>query len=424
MPSEEVKILLFTGSPILGSLFKFNILYEGRVLMNERKTSLFSNGLIWFGAAVSIAEMLTGTALAPLGFAKGAAAIVLGHIIGCLLFFAAGVVGGKTGKSSMETVKISFGQKGSLLFSGLNVLQLVGWTAVMIVSGAAAADAVLNLGGPWVWSVIIGVLVLIWVIVDVKNLGRLNIVAMSALFILTVILSFKVFGGAIAENSAEAISFGAAMELSIAMPLSWLPLISDYTRNAEKPVKASLVSTLVYFVVSMWMYFIGMGAAIYTGESDMAVIMLKSGLGLAALIIIILSTVTTTFLDAFSAGVSSVSVCGKIKEKPAAVAVCIVGTLLAVFTPISQFENFLYLIGSVFAPMISILIIDFFVIKKDSTERSADWVNLGIWVIGFIIYRIFMKIDIPLGSTIPAMAVTMLLAAVSGLIFKGEKKNV
>ena len=408
----------------MGSLFKFNILYEGRVLMNERKTSLFSNGLIWFGAAVSIAEMLTGTALAPLGFAKGAAAIVLGHIIGWLLFFAAGVVGGKTGKSSMETVKISFGQKGSLLFSGLNVLQLVGWTAVMIVSGAAAADAVLNLGGPWVWSVIIGVLVLIWVIVDVKNLGRLNIVAMSALFILTVILSFKVFGGAIAENSAEAISFGAAMELSIAMPLSWLPLISDYTRNAEKPVKASLVSTLVYFVVSMWMYFIGMGAAIYTGESDMAVIMLKSGLGLAALIIIILSTVTTTFLDAFSAGVSSVSVCGKIKEKPAAVAVCIVGTLLAVFTPISQFENFLYLIGSVFAPMISILIIDFFVIKKDSTERSADWVNLGIWVIGFIIYRIFMKIDIPLGSTIPAMAVTMLLAAVSGLIFKGEKKNV
>ena len=183
------------------------------------------------------------------------------------------------------------------------------------------------------------------------------------------------FGGAIAENSAEAISFGAAMELSIAMPLSWLPLISDYTRNAEKPVKASLVSTLVYFVVSMWMYFIGMGAAIYTGESDMAVIMLKSGLGLAELIIIILSTVTTTFLDAFSAGVSSVSVCGKIKEKPAAVAVCIVGTLLAVFTPISQFENFLYLIGSVFAPMISILIIDFFVIKKDSTERSADWVN-------------------------------------------------
>ena len=59
-----------------------------------------------------------------------------------------------------------------------------------------------------------------------------------------------------------------------------------------------------------------------------------------------------------------------------------------------------------------------------STERSADWVNLGIWVIGFIIYRGFMKIDIPLGSTIPAMAVTMILAAAAGLIFKGEKKNV
>lgn len=386
--------------------------------MNERKTSLFSNGLIWFGAAVSIAEILTGTALAPLGFAKGAAAIILGHIIGCLLFFAAGAIGGKTGKSAMETVKISFGQKGSLLFSGLNVLQLVGWTAVMIVSGAAAADAILNLGGQWIWSVIIGVLVLIWVVADVKNLGRLNIVAMSALFILTVILSFRVFGGSAAGISAEAISFGAAMELSIAMPLSWLPLVSDYTRNAEKPVKASAVSALVYFAVSAWMYFIGMGAAIYTGESDVAAIMLKSGLGFAALIIVILSTVTTTFLDAFSAGVSSVSVCGKIKEKPAAVVVCIIGTLLACLTPITQFENFLYLISSVFAPMISILIIDFFVIKKDSSNRGADWINLVIWFIGFIIYRIFMKVDIPLGSTIPAMAVTMILAAAAGMIFK------
>ena len=31
--------------------------------MGERRTSVFENGLIWFGAAVSIAEILTGAYL-------------------------------------------------------------------------------------------------------------------------------------------------------------------------------------------------------------------------------------------------------------------------------------------------------------------------------------------------------------------------
>ena len=83
------------------------------------------------------------------------------------------------------------------------------------------------------------------------------------------------------------------MELSVAMPLSWLPVISDYTREAEKPVRATAVSVIVYGLVSCWMYIIGMGAAIFTGETDIAAIMVKAGLGIAGLLIIIFSTVTT-----------------------------------------------------------------------------------------------------------------------------------
>ena len=114
--------------------------------MNEKRTGLFENGLIWFGAGVSIAEILTGTYLAPLGMGKGLAAILIGHIIGCLMLFLAGVIGGRVRKSAMETVKMSFGQKGSILFAVLNVLQLVGWTAIMIYDGALAADGVMHTG--------------------------------------------------------------------------------------------------------------------------------------------------------------------------------------------------------------------------------------------------------------------------------------
>ena len=79
--------------------------------MEEKRTGLFENGLIWFGAGVSIAEILTGTYLAPLGMGKGLAAIIVGHIIGCLMLFLAGVIGGKVRKSAMETVKMSTGSR-------------------------------------------------------------------------------------------------------------------------------------------------------------------------------------------------------------------------------------------------------------------------------------------------------------------------
>ncbi|MEA4921555.1 MAG: putative hydroxymethylpyrimidine transporter CytX [Clostridiaceae bacterium] len=389
--------------------------------MKEKKTSAFSAGLIWFGAAVSIAEILTGTLLAPLGLEKGTAAILLGHAIGCVLLFLAGLIGANTGKSSMETVKMSFGQKGSLLFSTLNVLQLIGWTAVMIYSGASAAGSVVHIWGDWAWSIAIGALIIVWILIGIKNLDKVNVVTMGTLFVLTIILSMVIFRQAGDWVSTASLSFGAAVELSVAMPLSWLPLISDYTRTSEKPVAATISSSAAYFFASSWMYMIGMGAAIFTGESDIAAIMIKAGLGVGALLIIVFSTVTTTFLDAYSAGVSSESISKKLRERPCAITVCVIGTLLAIFTPITRFEEFLYLIGSVFAPMIAIQITDYFILHKDSLLKSSNWVNLALWLVGFVLYRCFMLIDTPIGNTVPVMIITGLLCIAAAKITGGKK---
>lgn len=267
----------------------------------EKKTSLFENGLIWFGAGVSIAEILTGTYFAPLGMAKGLAAILIGHVIGCILLFLSGVIGGTLRKSAMETVKDSFGIHGGQLFAILNVLQLAGWTAIMIYDGALAAQGIFQ-AGQWIWCLLIGVLIIVWILIGITNLGKFNTVAMAALFILTLILAKVIFfNGSASVVQDEAMSFGAAVELAVAMPLSWLPLISDYTREAKQPVKATAVSAIVYGIVSCFMYLIGMGASIFTGESDIAQIMVKAGLGAAGLLIVVFSTVTTTFLDAYSA---------------------------------------------------------------------------------------------------------------------------
>ncbi len=169
-------------------------------------------------------------------------------------------------------------------------------------------------------------------LIGLTNLGKLNTVAMTALFILSLVLFKVIFIGngaipAIVDDGS--LTFGAAVELAVAMPLSWLPLISDYTREAEKPFAATAVSVVVYSLVSIFMYVIGMGAALITGEYDIAQIMLKTGFGIVGLVIIIFSTVTTTFLDAYSAGVSSVSISEK-SMKWAAIIVTVIGTVAAI----------------------------------------------------------------------------------------------
>ena len=387
--------------------------------MEKKQTSLFDNGLIWFGAAVSIAEIITGTYFAPLGLVKGILAIVLGHIIGCILLLLAGVIGGKTQKSAMETVKMSFGEKGSRIFALLNMIQLVGWTGIMIYDGAIAANGIWGIGN-YLWALVIGTLIILWILIGIKNLGKLNTIAMAALFVLTLVMSVVIFrDGKTMTLSGDAMSFGAALELSVAMPISWLPLISDYTREAQKPVKATAVSAVTYGIISSWMYFIGMSAAIFTGEYDIASIMLRAGLGIAGLVIIVLSTVTTTFLDAYSAGISSVTLTKKANEKWVAVAVAVIGTVGAIAFEMSDITNFLYFIGSVFAPMIAIQIADFFIIKRDRTEKAYDLRNIIIWVIGFVIYRILMWFDIIIGNTLPDMAITIFVCI---LVNKAIKK--
>ena len=391
--------------------------------MEQKRTSIYENGLIWFGAGVSIAEIITGTYFAPLGFGKGLLAVITGHIIGCFMLFLAGLIGGRTRKSAMETVKMSFGSKGGIFFSLLNVLQLVGWTAIMIYDGALAANSIFG-AGKWIWCLVIGGLIILWILIGIKNLGKINTVAMAALFILTLILCKVIFfDGSELPISEESMSFGAAVELSAAMPLSWLPLISDYTRDAEKPLAATAVSAIVYGIISCWMYAIGMGAAIFTAESDIAQIMVKAGLGIAGLLIVVFSTVTTTFLDAYSAGISGESILSKLKGKWVAVAAAVIGTVGAVLFNMDDITDFLYLIGSVFAPMIAVQIADHFILKKESSDKSFYIISCIVWVIGFILYRLLMTKDIPVGNTLPDMAATIVICVIAKKLFAGAGKK-
>lgn len=404
--------------------------------MKTSGTSVFSNGLIWFGAAVSIAEIEVGTQLASSAtggrFGTVLLAMLLGHIAGGLLLFGVGLIGAGMRMNGMDCVKVPFGRIGASFFAGANVLQLIGWTAVMIATGAGAARALLPTVPFWALCVFLGVLVALWIRIGLGNAVKLNTVAMALLFVLSLVLFVRVASGnggsEVLEAAETPLGFWDIVELSIAMPLSWLPLIADYTKEAERPVPAVFASALVYTITSCWMYGIGLSAAYCLGKTDIGQIMLLAGPGVIGLLIVVFSTVTTTFLDAYSAGESAKSLEPRMPAKWFGVAVCAAGVALAIYGVMDRYLNFLYLIASVFAPMAAVQLVDYFVLHRRSATSVGSMVSILAWAVGFSVYHlcsgtyspfvaffpglepVFSKIASPFGASLPAMVAAAIVA--------------
>ena len=413
---------------------------------DEKGMSVLGCGLVWFGAAVSIAEIEAGAALAPAAVGGRGwsvlGAILLGHLFGGVMLFLAMLLGARTRRGGMDCAKTSFGRAGGGFFAALNLLQLVGWTAVMVAQGAGSAKELLGGRVPFGAACAgIGVLVAVWIYVGLRGVGRINSVAMALLFALTVVLfaSLLSTGSKGTGRPTEPMPgpvFWFAFEMSVAMPLSWLPLAADYTRDARRPVAACAAAALVYSLVSCWMYGIGMVAAAFGSIPDAFRHLGAAGLGAAALLVIVFSTVTTTFLDAYSAGESARSLWSRVPAKPFGVAVCALGTLLAARGAMDRYLDFLYLIASVFAPMAAVLLVGGFAALRrgaDAVGRGAAAWNFGAWAAGFAVYHACLGADSPLaaafpsaagalggwsspaGATLPSMAVSALLALPAAL---------
>jgi putative hydroxymethylpyrimidine transporter CytX len=401
----------------------------------ENKLSFWHFAFLWCGASISIAEILTGGFIAPLGFKLGLVTIILGHLIGTTIFTFGGIIGTREKVPAITSTRISFGLYGTYVFSILNVLQLVGWTAVMVKSAAESLNMISktlwSINNVVLWSIIIGALTALWIIFGMTGFKKINSVAVTLLFLLTVVLGWIIFrnGELFSAQSGEGMSFGGALELSVVMPLSWLPLIADYTRFAKNEKQGAWGSFLGYFFGSSWMFIIGLGAAIVSKDPDPSAMLLAANLGMSAFGIVILSTITTTFMDAYSAGVTFLNVAPKLSEKTTSVVMTIIGTAATLVFPIDSYTSFLYAIGSVFAPLFAVLLTDYFIIKKQTKIVDKLLLNVGatvIWAIGIALYYYFIKIDFILGATVPSMIITGLLYIVSWRYinkWKLEKKS-
>ena len=411
----------------------------------EKRTSLFSNGIIWFGVAISVSEIEAGI---EIGAASAPGSLwlplILGHVLGGILLFFVGLIGARVRLNAMETTQSTFGKYGSRFFAALNVFQLLAWVAVLNAQGASAL-AGLNLPVSFpITCVILAVLIGIWVFVGLKRSANVTTVVMAALAVLLAVLTVKLFGigGALDNGASTGVAAGVAasaallgfwniFEISIAMPISWLPVISDYTKDVENPVKATAVSAAAYTFASLWMYILGIQiAGIGTGTSIAQAILL-AGLGIPGIIIVVLSTITTNFLAANSAGESSKAIYGKINPKIAGVVVSLLSAALAISGIMEHYISFLYLIASVFAPMAAVLLVSFYFGNGaadssnasesgavDARENSARGGSLGFWLwnlfswlAGFVVYQVAAHQEsVFFGPTLLAVIVSVAFA--------------
>ncbi len=314
----------------------------------EKRTNLLTNGVIWFGVAISVSEIEAGIEIgAASSYDSVWLPLILGHVLGGILLFFVGLIGARVRLNAMETTASVYGSYGSKFFASLNLFQLIAWIAVLNAQGASVL-AGLNL--PISFSLtceILAVLIAIWVFVGLRRFAKVTTAVMAVLTVLLIVLTAKLFGvGTSSAPAAEhALSFWNIFEISMALPLSWLPVISDYTKDVEKPTRTTAVSAIAYSVASFWMYFIGLQIAAAGVGNDIARAILLAGLGIPGIIIVVLSTVTTNFLAANSAGESAKAIVHKLNPKITGVVVSGISAVLAISGIMEHYIGFVSLIA-------------------------------------------------------------------------------
>lgn len=372
---------------------------------------------LWFSLGIGLLVLQAGAFLVP-GLSLGAAlaAIVAGSVLGALLLAAAGVVGTDTGLSSVGTLRLALGARGAAVPALLNAIQLTGWGAFEIIAMRDSADALarqtFGVSNPMIWTLAFGILATFLAIQGPVSFVRRFLRAWGLWLLLAGAgwLSWRLLAehdlaALLAKAGTGEMSFGAGVDLVVAMPLSWLPLISDYTRFGRTSGGMFRGAALGYVLANIWFMALGAAYALAAGSGDSLLLtaLAASGGGIALLLIVIDET-DNTFADIHSAAISSATL---VRVKPANLALMFgaLCTTIALFAPITQYEGFLLLIGSVFAPLFGVLLTDHFVVRRRARATAHSGLNvpgLIAWAIGIAAYQGLSRLLPDLGATLPS----------------------
>ena len=389
---------------------------------DRRVLSGLDLAILWGDLGIGLLVLVTGALLVPgLGFPTALLAIVVGSVIGVGLLSLVAVAGADHGVPTMVLFRPVLGQRDSWVPSSLNVLQLIGWTAVELWAMSYVADLIVEesfgFSSRWVWLVAASVICIglaLWGPIGVTRvwMKRFGVWVIGGISLAITVLALTSPGiaDALSANGTGAFpTFGPALDLVIAMPISWLPLVADYTRFARSPRAAGIGTSVGYLIANVWLYSLGALVVLASDASPdpagiaAGILALAGGsvAGLLFLMGLLVGETDEAFADIYSASVTLQNVFPRLSQRALVVGIGVVATILAAWLTMERYEAFLFLIGSVFVPLFGILAADYFVLRRRRIDpkhlfgqRGPYWYSNGVriitllpWTVGFLVYH-------------------------------------
>ncbi|MCZ7560277.1 MAG: cytosine permease [Burkholderiaceae bacterium] len=402
---------------------------------------------LWLSLGVGLLVMQVGAYLVPaLGTQAALAAIVGGSVIGAGLLGWTAKIGCDSGLSSAGLMHATYGSSFARLPVVLNIVQLIGWTTFELVvmrdgvlaiarqAGAlapaaapAAADAATSLPLSTVLvtlafgALLVGLLAGSMVGLVRKFIGRfgLPLVIVSLLWLSWQFLGkAQALGWSTLWNRAGdgGMSTLAALDPVIAMPISWLPLVADFSRHGHDGRSALRGTWLGYAVANAWCYALGVLVALTTPSADLVSALLLAQGGLIALGLILIDEVDNAYGDLYSGSVAGHSLAPGWSTRRWGVQLAVLCAALALVLPMHSLEPFLLMLSSVFVPLYGVILgrlggrAD---VPSLVGARRVDHSAVAIWVLGVGVFHLLPQFSTQLGSALPTLALTFVLARAS-----------
>ena len=410
------------------------------VSREHRVLRFFDLFVLWSSLGVGLLVLEAGALLVP-GLSPGLAllAILVGSLVGILLLALTGVAGSDHAVPTMVLLRPVLGQRGSYLPSLFNLVQLVGWTAfefwVIALAANRVSEALFGFSNYGLWLVVFALwctlLALGGPLVVVRQwLEKFGVWLVYGATIWMTIYLFSQYDipALLRQAGTGDLPFWLGVDLVVAMPVSWLPLVADFNRFARDARPAFWGTYLGYLLANVWFYGLGMlfiltlQVAEPTPESLTTAIVAITG-GAIALLVVLVDETDNAFADIYSAAVSVQNIFPRISQRLVVLLVAAVGLALAAFLTMGRFFDFLLLIGSVFVPLFGILAADYFVLRRRHLEvdelyraggaywyrGGVNWLAVVAWGAGIAVYHLIARGLPGLGATLPGFAVAFLL---------------
>jgi NCS1 family nucleobase:cation symporter-1 len=405
---------------------------------------------LWSSLGVGLLVFLAGSLLVPgLGLKQAFLAILLGTVVGNILLALAGYVGSREAIPTMVLLRPVLGIRGSYIPTLLNILQLIGWGAFEVIIMAQAASQISQkLFGfsafvPWVaffsiWCTLMAIGGPLMVVRDWIEKFAIWLVYGITIYLTWYLFSHYDITALWRKPGTGELTFLIGVDLVIAMPISWMPLVADYNRFARKAGSAFWGTYLGYLVANVWFYALGALFILALGTQDLIPAILSLAGGMIALILILVDETDNAFADIYSAAVSAQNIIPKVPQWVLVTLVGLICLILGAKVPIDQYKNFLLLIGSVFVPLFGVLAAHYFFVEKGRYRveeiyqpkgrywyaEGFNWKGLVAWALGIATYHAVVKFIPWLGASIPSFVVAFLAHWVLNLKIVIEARKV